>query len=413
VDHDGVSELIARAPAGVQTYKWTGTGFTMISANGPFGDDAGFLTGKRYKSMRASVDATGRAWLYGLAAGTDGAGSGAIQVHRWKEDHWQLVQTLPLAGSGWDHESQFATLMAADIQGDAQPEFLVRGPGGLHAFTLSGHRLPMHSQSFTDAQGWNLTENYGTLQTAVATVTENNERHTRTLVLGRGSKGLEVYKFTHDWEAAADSNFPQYCTNINNDSSPKCKAYKVISNRAVNQSDVRSEYNVDRLDSAFWTSAQSDIKAVHNPDGPDNDLNWTTVQSQMANELGYVAIARASFYNNLQVMDWTYTHNVLQTAVSDVDFATSKSVVAKWVQMGADIVSKLAGFIPDGGGVPIALVIAIIEDTYNNLTANSGGDIDQAIAELLVACRGEFVSMLSRAEQPIYSGGQVDAEVGA
>lgn len=152
VDHDGVAELIARAPAGVQTYKWSSAGWTTVSANGPFGDDAGFLTGKRYKSMRASVDATGRAWLYGLTAGTAGAGSGAIQVYRWNEDHWQLVQTIPLPGTGWDRESQFATLMAADIQGDAEPEFLVRGPRGLQAYTLAGRPLPMHSQSFSDAQ---------------------------------------------------------------------------------------------------------------------------------------------------------------------------------------------------------------------------------------------------------------------
>ena len=44
VDHDGIPELIARAPAGVQTYKWNNSGWTMVSANGPFGDDAGFLT---------------------------------------------------------------------------------------------------------------------------------------------------------------------------------------------------------------------------------------------------------------------------------------------------------------------------------------------------------------------------------
>jgi hypothetical protein len=234
VDHDGVAELIARAPGGVQTYKWSSSGWTMVSSHGPFADDAAFLTGKRYKSVRASVDTSGQAWLYGLAPGTDGAGSGAIEVHRWSEDHWQLVQTLPLPDSGWDRESQFATLMAADIQGDAQPEFLVRGPRGLHAFSLSGDRLPVLSQSFTDAQGWNLAENYSTLQAASATVTEKGERgEARTLIIGRETKGLEVYKFTRGWTAAAQSNFPQYCANFDTDSSPKCLAYKAIGNRAT------------------------------------------------------------------------------------------------------------------------------------------------------------------------------------
>ena len=71
----------------------------MIAANGPFGDAAGFLTGKRYNSVRTFVDATGRAWLYGLPVGAGDAGSGAIQIHRWRKDHWEHIQTLPLPGS--------------------------------------------------------------------------------------------------------------------------------------------------------------------------------------------------------------------------------------------------------------------------------------------------------------------------
>ena len=91
----------------------------------------------------------------------------------------------------------------------------------------------------------------------------------------------------------------------------------------------------------------------------------------MANELGYVATVRGWFDNNLSCHELRLTLTMYYSqAVSDVDFATSKSVVAKWVEMGADIVSKLAAFIPGGGGAPIGLVITIIEDTYNNLTAN-------------------------------------------
>jgi hypothetical protein len=334
--------------------------------------------------MRASVDATGRAWLYGLAAGTDGAGSGAIQIHRWNEDHWQLVQTLPLPGSGWDRESQFSTLMAADIQGDAQPEFLVRGLRGLHAYTLSGHRLPMQSQSFTDAQGWNLTEHYSTLQTALATVTENNESHARTLIFGRGSKGLEVYKFTRGWTAAAESNFPQYCTNFNADSSPRCLAYKAISNRAnTGQVDIRSEYTRFDLTSGDWSNRQSNVQVMNNPNGPNNDPNWQAVQTEMVQELGYVATVLGWFGNNYAVMNDNYNRSadILGQAVGDVDFAVTKSVTVKWLEMGLDIVSRLAAFIPNGGGAPISLIITIFEDTYNNLTG-SNGDINQAITQI-------------------------------
>ena len=248
--------------------------------------------------------------------------------------------------------------MAADIQGDARPEFLVRGPRGLYAYTLSGRRLPMHLQSFTDAQGWNLTENYSTLQTAVARVTENNESRARTLIFGRGSKGLEIYKFAHGWRVAADSNFPQYCTNFNTDSSPQCLAYKAISNRAiVRQTDIRTQYTEVSLHKGDWTNIQSNVKSMSNPNGPSNDPNWQSVQSEMVNELGYVATVRGWFDNNYLVLNDNYgrSADLLREAVGDVEFATSKSVDVKWLEMGLDIVSKLAAFIPDGGGAAISL----------------------------------------------------------
>jgi hypothetical protein len=383
VDHDGVAELLARTPAGVQTYKWSRTGWTPITASGPFGDDAGFLTGKRYKSVRASVDAVGRTWLYGLTVGTAGAGSGAIPVHHWNEDHWELTRTITLPGIGWDRESQLATLIAADIQGDAAPEFLVRGPRGLHAYTLAGRPLPMHSQSFTDAQGWNLTEQYGTLHTAKARLTENGESHARTLIVGRGSKGLEVYKFTTHWAQAADSTFPQYCTNFNNDSSPECVAYKTISNRViVGQVNIRSQYTQVSYDKGNWTSFQGSVNIMTNPNGPNNNPSWQTVHSEMVQELGYVATVRGWFDNNLLVLNNNYNRsgNLLGQAQSDVSLADSTSVVAKWLEFAGDIVSGIAGFLPEGGQA-IELMITILKDSYDTL-AGSNGDINEQISQI-------------------------------
>ncbi|MGI8772910.1 MAG: FG-GAP repeat domain-containing protein [Acidobacteriaceae bacterium] len=382
VDRDGSAELVARAPAGVQTYKWNGKGWTLISASGPFGDDAGFLADKRYKSVRASVDATGQAWLYGLAAGTGGAGSGAIQVHRWKKDRWQFVKTIPLPGSGWDRESQSATLMAADIQGDAQPEFLVRGPGGLHAYTLEGRPLPMHSRSFTDAQGWNLTEQYGTLQTASARVTNRGDRRLRTLIVGRGTKGLEVYKFTNQWTAAADSNFPQYCANFTTDSSPKCLAYKAISNACLDGvSDIRSQYTQASNTTATFTGFQNTVRSMQNPIGANNQATWVAVQSEMVQELGYAKTVLSWYTNNTTLLNIQYNDisTLLGACVGDVDLATDDSVVAKWLEFTGDVTSGVAGFFD--GGQSASLIIAILEDTYKDLVPPTG-DINEAISKI-------------------------------
>jgi hypothetical protein len=253
----------------------------------------------------------------------------------------------------------------------------------LHAFTLSGHRLPIHSQSFTDAQGWNLTEQYGTLHTAVARLTENHESHTRTLIVGRGSKGLEVYKYTRQWAAAADSNFPQYCTNFNNDSSPQCLAYKAISNGAiVGVFDIRSKYTEASYEKGNWRTFQTSVSNMSNPIGSQNLAIWETVQSEMVQELGYVATVRGWFHNNGEVVTDTYhrSSNLLNEAVGDVDFATSKTVASKWLQMAGDIVSGIAGFFNEGGQA-ISLIIAVLEDTYND-ASGSEGDINEAITQI-------------------------------
>ena len=381
VDHDGIAELIARAPGGMQTYKWSNGAWTMVGANGPFGDGTGLLAGKRYTSVRASVDADGQAWLYGIAAGNAGAGSGAIQVHRWTEGDWEQVQTLPLPGSGWDRESQASTLMAADIQGDAKPEFLVRGPRGLLAYTLEGRQLPMQSQSFTDAQGWNLTEEYGTMRPATAVLKENGTSHGRTLILGRGSKGLEVYKFTGKWADAADSNFPQYCAGPHDTSAP-CVAYQTLSGKLIaGHVDIRSQYTTNALNAGFWLELQTNLNNMSNPIGPANGAVWQTVKSEMVSELGYVYTVAAWFTNNNAVLKFSYGKAAgdLDSAASDVTLDDGTSVAAQWLEFTGDIVAGIGGFFE--GGPAISLVITVLKDTYSEL-AESNGDVNEAIAEM-------------------------------
>ncbi len=382
VDRDGGAELIARSPEGVVTYRWTGTGWSKIGGTGPFGDDD-FLAGKRYKSVRASTDAAGQAWLYGLAVGSAGAGSGQIQVHRWNEGRWRFVRTLSLPGSGWNRESQFATLIAADLRGDGQPEFVVRGPHGLHTIRLDGRTLPMQLTSFTDAQGWNLTEQYGTLQTAKARIAENGDTRLRSVVLGRGAKGLEVYKFGARWSAAGESSFPQHCTNFITDSSPQCLAYKAISTAIfAGHPDIRSMYTQAGYHQADWNTYRNIVRHMANPIGVNNQAIWVVVQNEMQQELGDVSTVRGWFDNDYTVLNDSYNRsgNLLNQAVGQVDFATSKTVAAKWLSFGGDIASGIAGFLPEGGA-GVSLVITIFADTYN-VASGSGGNINEAITQI-------------------------------
>ena len=71
-----------------------------------------------------------------------------------------------------------------------------------------------------------------------------------------------------------------------------------------------------------------------------------------------------------------------------------KASTSKWLEMAADIVSRLAAFIPDDGGTAIALFITILEDTYNNL-AGSNGDINQAITQIYTDLNNQKSSLIT------------------
>ena len=171
------------------------------------------------------------------------------------------------------------------------------------AYTLAGRPLKADSQLFADAEGWNLAKQYRTMQTATAILPGSPDRVTRTLIIGRGSKGLEVYKFTGQWEVAAETNFPQYCANIT-DSSAKCVAYKAISTTLdPNQVDIRSQYTQAKYTYNTFISYQNTVLHMANPIGPVNAAAFAAVQREMAQELGYAATVKAWFQNNSLLMN--------------------------------------------------------------------------------------------------------------
>ena len=390
LDGDDVAELVARAPTGVRTYTWRSNVWVPVSDDGLFKDEPG----RRYHSVQTFVDAAGRAWLYGVMVATR-TGAGAIQVYQWTQRLWLLERTIPLPGSGWDRESQFSTLMAADIRGGGQPEFLIRGPRGLHAFTLSGDSLPRHSQSFTDAQGWNLAEHYRTLQTATAMLPgstigrASNASGASAVVIGRGKNGLEVYKFGSDWTAAAESNFPQYCTDISSDSSPQCQAYKAIGpsvdpNQNPPVVDIRSQYTQASNDPDTFSGWQMSLRNMTNPLEPANNSIWQAVQSEMLQELGYAETVAKWFknYKGLLTQQYANTEGQLDQARDDVSMSDGDSVVAKWLEFTGDVTSAVAGFFE--GGASISLIIEILNATYENLVGSTG-DVEQEVSQIRVA----------------------------
>jgi len=379
VDGDGVPEILIRTPSGMQTYKWSNNAWSLAVGNGPFGDRQGFGLGTRYKSISAMRDARGRAWLYGVAPGHGASGSGVIQIYQWRKGKWQKVQNIFLEGSSWDRESQFATLMAADLRGDATPEFLIRGPGGVLAFDIHGRPLPTANLSFGDEAGWNLEEQYATLHTARVNLGGNKSPGTRTVLLGRGTKGLEAYQFTGTWTVAAEVNFPEFCTNFNTDNSPACVAFKSISSYAfVGVTNIRSMYTLADFDQGSWLNKQA---TVNDMSGPNNDPTWLTVKKQIVLELGYVAKVVGWFDNNLSVLNQSYSRSFgeLTEAQADVNVADSQSVATQWLEFAGDIVAGIARFIP-GAGPPVVLITTLLKDSYAAGAGN--GNINEQVSQI-------------------------------
>jgi hypothetical protein len=218
------------------------------------------------------------------------------------------------------------------------------------------------------------------LRTATAVIAESGTSHLRTLVVGRGSNGLEAYKFTGQWADAAETNFPQYCTNFKTDTSLQCVAYKAIGNRFFpGRDDIRSAYTENAYHKGDWRGYAGTVRSMHNP---NNDPNWQTLQSEIANELEYVGTVRGWFDNNLAVLQSNYgqAKDRLDEARNNVELATSTSVVAKWLEFAGDIVAGVVKLFPEGGP-STDLVITILKDIYND-TSGSKGDLNELVSQI-------------------------------
>jgi hypothetical protein len=393
VDGDGSAEMIARGSAGVQTYKWSGSAWGALSSAGPFGDDEGFSIESRYLSVKTFCDRNNKAWLYGVKG--DRSGSASIAIYRWSKRGWQSQPSIPLRGSGWNSEAQVATVLGADITGDAAPEFLIRSQQGLLAFTSKGNLIRSEQSLFSDQEGWSLPEQYGTLQTASAAVRERGGLSTKTLIVGRGKNGLEVYKFSAgQWQAAADP-FPVYCAN-GSDTSPLCLAYGAVSTAALySTNDIRSQYTQAAFTKGNWISFRSALAQATRPSNIQADA-WNTVQPQILTELGYVATIRGWFTNNLTVLQNTYNRSadLLTQATSDVNLNSGSGVVSKWLEFAYDIASQLVGAIPDGGQ-EIQMVLSVLQNTYGALAGSGGGDVNTTVSQITTQLNAQWTATTS------------------
>ena len=220
LDGDGQDELICRGPAGINAYSYDPvTGQWISLPPGPaWSDAAGWAAECYYATIQAAdLNGDGRAELFGH-------GPNGTEV--WSYDPttgvWSEVPcgSDPLADGSWDGAETYTTLQCADLDGDGSAELLARGTTGIVAWklTATGFVALPDGPGWSDAASWNLPQYYATIQCADVDGDGSAE------LVGRDNQQLQVWKLTASgWQglpfgpsmADADGwNQPQYYTTI-------------------------------------------------------------------------------------------------------------------------------------------------------------------------------------------------------
>ena len=192
LDGDGQDELICRGPAGINAYSYDPvTGQWISLPPGPaWSDAAGWAAECYYATIQAAdLNGDGRAELFGH-------GPNGTEV--WSYDPttgvWSEVPcgSDPLADGSWDGAETYTTLQCADLDGDGSAELLARGTTGIVAWklTASGFVALPDGPGWSDAASWNLPQYYATIQCADVDGDGSAE------LVGRDNQQLQVWKLT-------------------------------------------------------------------------------------------------------------------------------------------------------------------------------------------------------------------------
>ena len=202
IDGDGAAELLARASAGIETYKWNGSSWGQLASASPsWSDKTGWNEPQYYSTIQtADVDGDGRAEL--LARSSQG-----MELWRWTGTDWKELKGGSPAfsdKSDWDRPQYYRTIQTGDIDGDGADELLARSSAGMSAYKWNGTgwlSLATATPNWGDKGGWNVEEYYATIQTGDVNGDGKAELFART------SKGIDTYQWTgKTWAQLASAN---------------------------------------------------------------------------------------------------------------------------------------------------------------------------------------------------------------
>ena len=195
LDGDGDAELIGRSVRGIEAWDFDQTAgqWAPIVTSNEIGwsDDAGWNQKQYYETIgTADLDGDGRDEIYSRNA----EGLTAVRLvppaNSLENASWQDLPQLHeyAASAGWDIPQYYATLQAADLDGDGRDEVFGRAAAAVIISSFDGTGWSVTSfPEFTDAGGWDKPGYYDTIQAADLDGDGSAE------IFGRGSDGVQVW----------------------------------------------------------------------------------------------------------------------------------------------------------------------------------------------------------------------------
>jgi hypothetical protein len=375
LDGDGREEIFGRGQDGLEVWdlpSGTATGGTWdrLTSTGPF-QDAGGWGNRPYADTVQAADLDGDG-----AEEVFGRGVDAVQVERLGTDG--SFTKMPSLGEltdlqGWDEEYYYATIQAADLDGDGREEILGRGFGGMTVwgYDAAGKKWSPEQRvagpPFGNAEGWKDVSHYSTIQTAdVDGSTPKGSRGSanaaRAEILGRGPNGVQTYR----WDATSGSwrtmsaGFPVF-------KGAALAAYQSISlglTLGEESCDVRSLYaSAGASELAGWYEQLSSGNVGLVPALTVSPATYASVKEQIQTELQWAS----EIASNAARLDELLLAETLYTAMDDT---------AEHLEYGTKRATKLEGDVLD--------LLAGIADAVANV-AEPGAQVALGVADAAVS----------------------------
>ncbi len=165
VNGDRLADLCARTPEGFECWLSEGTAFGTRIEGPRWSDESGWGAMRYWSTIRmADIDGDGMADVCARTA-TD------LRCHRSIGDGFEespIVMDAAYADeSGWDDQSNFATVRVGDIDGDGRDDLCLRANAGIRCLRYgSDGVVTVEGPPWSDGIGWDVPHHYATFRLA-------------------------------------------------------------------------------------------------------------------------------------------------------------------------------------------------------------------------------------------------------